>query len=132
MPALGFDLDSFMNAYNSNRNGANSLILESSPIYLFLQAIADKEVWRGTATELPDRLNRMADDLTQRQRSWPKSARALSNALRRLAPNLREAGIDVIHQQTSGTRSVKSITIRKMGESFDAIDACDAPEYPAS
>ena len=132
MPALGFDPDSFMNAYNGNRDGANSLALESSPISLFLQTIADKEVWQGTATELLDRLNRMADDLTQRQRSWPKSPRALSNALRRLAPNLREAGIDVIHQQTSGTRSVKSITLRKIEKSFDAIDACDAPEAPAS
>jgi hypothetical protein len=132
MPALGFDPGSFMDAYNGNRDGANSLVLESSPIYLFLQAIADKEVWQGTATELLDRLNRTADDLTQRQRSWPKSARAVSNALRRLAPNLREAGIDVIHEQTSGTRSVKSITIRKVGESFDAIDACDATEVPAS
>ena len=132
MPALGFDPDSFMDAYNGNRDGANSLALESSPISLFLQTIADKEVWQGTATELLDRLNRMADDLTQRQRSWPKSARAVSNALRRLAPNLREAGIDVIHQQTSGTRSVKSITLRKIEKSFDAIDACDAPEAPAS
>ncbi len=74
----------------------------------------------------------MADDLTQRQRYWPKSARALSNALRRLAPNLREAGIDVTHQKTSGTRSVKSIVVRKVEESFDAIDACDALETPAS
>ena len=132
MPALGFDPASFIDAYNGNRDGANSLVLESSPIYLFLQAIVDKKVWQGTATELLDRLNRMADDLTQRQRSWPKSPRALSNALRRLAPNLREAGIDIIHEQTSGTKSVKSITIRKMGESFDAKDACDAPEAPAS
>ena len=132
MPALGFDTDSFIDAYNGNRDGANSLVLESSPIYLFLQAIVDKKVWQGTATELLDRLNRMAVDLTQRQRSWPKSPRALSNALRRLAPNLREAGIDIIHEQTSGTKSVKSITIRKMGESFDAKNACDAPEAPAS
>ena len=74
----------------------------------------------------------MSDELTQRHRSWPKTARAVSNELRRLAPNLREFGINVIHQQTSGTRSVKSITIRKARESSDAIDACDAPEYPAS
>ncbi len=30
MPALGFDPASFINAYNGNRDGANSLVLESS------------------------------------------------------------------------------------------------------
>ena len=132
MPALGFDPDSFMDAYSGNRDGANRLALDSSPISPFLLAIADKKVWQGTATELLERLNLMSDDRTQRQWAWPKSPQAVSNALRRLTPNLREAGIDVIHRQTSGTRSIKSITIRKAGESSDAMDACDAPGGPAS
>ena len=32
-----------------------------------------------------------------KQKAWPKNGRTLSNALRRLAPTLRDVGIDVQH-----------------------------------
>ena len=51
--------------------------------------------WEGTATELLALLEDVADEKTRKQKAWPESARALSNALRRLAPNLRAAGIDL-------------------------------------
>lgn len=129
MPALGQTPKAFLDAYNSNRNDANSLALEASPVVPPLQELTNiTEGWEGTATELLERLNGMVKESTLKQKGWPKSPRALSNTLRRLAPNLREAEIDVIHEQTSGTGSAKRITIRKSREISDACDANDEPD----
>ena len=49
--------------------------------------------WKGTATELLKLLSGAVDEGVRRQKGWPSSGRMLSNALRRLAPNLRQAGV---------------------------------------
>src|SRR5262249_27838236 len=59
----------------------------------------------------------------QRRRDWPKSSRALSGALRRLAPNLRVAGIEVAFDKESGRNSRRIITIGGVRQTSDASDA---------
>src|SRR5262249_29774590 len=51
--------------------------------------------WEGTAAELLSALDRQAAEKTKKLKAWPTTPRALASALRRLAPNLRAAGIDV-------------------------------------
>jgi len=52
-----------------------------------------REPWTGTATELLDHLTDAASEQVTRQKSWPKNPNALSDALRRLAPNLEHVGV---------------------------------------
>ena len=53
MPALNLTQDDFLNAYNGNRNDANALALESSPVVPPLRDITNiVDEWQGTATEL--------------------------------------------------------------------------------
>jgi hypothetical protein len=60
-----------------------------------LTLVKARSKWEGTASDLLPELERHAPEDIARKRSWPKSARALSGILRRLAPNLRTVGISV-------------------------------------
>jgi hypothetical protein len=87
--------EGFLAAYTDNRVGANELALDASPVVAPLQELLDKGEWSGTAAELLEALTARAGGTAARSREWPKSARSLSGRLRRLAPNLRAAGITV-------------------------------------
>lgn len=104
-PALGLADGEFLRTYNQNRQAANELAIEASPVagvvYLLMQG---DEVWTGTAKELLAELETMADESVKRQRGWPGTPKALAGALRRLAPNLRGMGIDVDLTQRSADR----------------------------
>jgi hypothetical protein len=94
-PALGWPAGRFMEAYTANRDSANDLALECAAVAGGVQTfMADRSRWEGTWKELLAELNRLADDATRKDEDWPKSARGLSGQLRRIAPNLRRAGID--------------------------------------
>ncbi len=98
--ALGWEPGSFLLAYTANRRTANEVALES-PVTETLMKLSLP--WLGTATELLAALEPMIDERTRRSRNWPASGRTLSNALRRLAPNLRQVGIDVQFTRESRT-----------------------------
>jgi hypothetical protein len=96
-PALGWERETFLAAYTANRQEANDLTLDASPVS---QAVRDwaatrDEPWEGTATDLLKLLDGRADEKTKKLKVWPDNARSLSNTLRRLAPNLRATQIDV-------------------------------------
>jgi hypothetical protein len=77
----------------------------------FLATWAD---WSGTMKELHEALGRATDEATRRLPDWPKSPSGLGDRLRRLAPNLRRAGVQV----TIGERTNWGIpvTLVKTGE----------------
>ena len=54
-----------------------------------------KEGFRGSTAELLLRLSAMVGDGTTRSARWPKAPNALGNTLRRMASNLRAAGIEL-------------------------------------
>jgi hypothetical protein len=64
---------------------------------------------------------REGKESVSRQKAWPKSAAALSNKLRRLAPNLGGVGIVVEFVQEGGTDSRKIIKLSAAKD--DAVDA---------
>ncbi len=96
-PALGWEREAFLDAYVANRREANDLTLDASPVSQIVRdwAATLDEPWEGTASDLLKLLDGRADEKTQKLKVWPNNARSLSNTLRRLAPNLRAAGIDV-------------------------------------
>jgi len=104
LPALGIEPKEFLDAYEWNIQNINQLALESSPvsreIMIFVGLRPDnEEEWVGTATELLDELNLEAREAVQRQRAWPKNAKALSNTLTRLTPNLRKMGLEIVRSR---------------------------------
>lgn len=106
-PAFGVEDGAFLRSYGENRQSAHELAIEGSHVARAMRILIQRRPgWSGTATELLAALNTcIYDRNVTRQSSWPKNARAVSSALRRLAPNLRETGIDVNFHR-SGTRGV--------------------------
>ena len=85
-PALSWDADGLLAAYARNRAEANETTLAASPLVAPLREL---DQFEGTATDLLAALIEKVGDGVARSKEWPKSASALSNALRRLAPSLR-------------------------------------------
>ncbi len=91
---LGMEPGEALTVYQSNRAEAHHLALESSPLYESIAKLA-QEGFIGTMAELHVRLNCMISDSVRRSVRWPKAPNALSNMLRRMASNLRAAGIEI-------------------------------------
>lgn len=97
---MGLQEGTFIRAYTRNRQAANSLVLESTAVSAEVwKLIESRGRWLGNATELLNKLNSKLGDSRrldqERQGTWPKNGRALSNVLRRLAPNLRAVGVEI-------------------------------------
>jgi hypothetical protein len=89
---LGLKSGEFIEAYTNNRREASDIALESSPLATeVFEFIRDKNEWKGTFGDLLESLNTRFNKGSGR--ALPISARALSSALTRLSPNLRNAGI---------------------------------------
>ena len=111
-PALGFAPGEFIAAYWANRESGNEVALEASPVgKAVIDFVAEVGEWTGTSTELLGELEPRVDEATKRQKTWPATARPLGGAVKRLAPNLREAGIDVDFTR-KGKRSARLIVLR--------------------
>jgi hypothetical protein len=111
-PALGWAEGSFLVSYEHKRDETHELALEASPIAQAMQDIVEEAEFFGTATHLLERLNLAAGEERVRKPDWPRNGRALSGHLRRIAPNLRQLGIEVEFNQKLG-RSRRAIRIGK-------------------
>ena len=102
-----------MAAYNGNRDSANELTLESSPVVPPLKDFLDEGDWCGTPTELLTILGNRVVETTTKGRAGPKTPRSLSNTLRRLAANLRASGLEVEFCREKVGRKQRMVGIRK-------------------
>lgn len=95
-PALPWKAGAFMAAYERARHVTTESAIEASAIGPAIMGLMKgHERWHGTASELLTTLEAHHSDEAQRKRrGWPKSPKAMSNALRRLAPALRGVGIN--------------------------------------
>jgi hypothetical protein len=105
-PSLGWEPGRFIAAYTDNRDSAHEVALESSPVAAPLREIAEIG-FEGTSSDLLALLSESVEDRVLRLRSWPKTPKALSGELRRLAPNLRETGVSITFERTSRRRVVR-------------------------
>lgn len=103
--SLGWEPGRFYDTYADNRESAHEVAIDSSPIAALIRTMAEQG-FTGTASELLAELEAVADDPITRIRSWPKSPRALSGALRRLAPNLREIGVLIEFERIGSHRTI--------------------------
>ena len=116
-----------MVACRTNSAEARDLALEASPLYVPLAELA-REGFTATVAELHARLDSMVSDATRRLVRWPKAPNILSNALRRMATNLREAGIEIEFSRPdhSGRKVVSVLAIARISKSSSASSAPSA------
>lgn len=102
-PALDLAPGSFIEAYNANRETATQLVLESQPaISALLKYLRRESSVEATASELLDKLRYLAGDQLLKAPGWPKSARYLSQILKRCAPDLRQIGVVAVQDTRGG------------------------------
>lgn len=96
-PALGWRSGQFLQAYNSNRSGAVEKALEVDLIASAIRKLmSGRSDWQGTATELLDSLEKLADERTRKAKGWPKIPLWLSRKMKRSVTFLREIGIEIV------------------------------------
>ena len=109
---VGWAEGTFMAAYTENRSSANDTAMEASVVGLAVQQfMADRRFWQGTSTDLLTAVEGVVDEKTQRRKDWPKTPRKISGDLRRVAPNLRRAGLDVSFDRGSGKSRRRLISL---------------------
>ena len=109
---LGLPAGAVMAAYQRNRADANETALASAPTAaLVIALVREQGVWSGTATELLRVMEGRADDWARRGKGWPRTARAMAGALRRVAPNMRKAGIRIEFSRAAGHDRQRVITM---------------------
>ena len=123
---LGLEPGSFLAAYRENRNAANDVAMEASPVAgAIMRWMENRTEWHGVSGELLKALAPPQLGLSQApQRNMPKNARDLTTALKRCTPCLRQKGIDVV--LGGHGRGGVAITIKHRAEAAPGTSAAKA------
>jgi len=133
-PSFGVEPGTFMAAYSGKRDASDALAVEMSPVGPSLRKfVADKRSWKGDAKTLLHELStRGYSDFETRERvDWPRTPKGMSEALRRVAPNLRAIGVDVEYGGRIGKSRKRIIVLRKSGKGPAAPTAKTKPPKKA-
>jgi hypothetical protein len=94
-------------AYQASTKDLESDVLEGDPLAAALIRLVEYQgLWEGTATELLADLSMPIEFTPEIRRMWPSSAAALTGRLTRLAPALRQYGIEYENKKSNGRRRV--------------------------
>jgi hypothetical protein len=110
--AVGWEPGLFLRAYEENREEANDLAIKASTVARHLVTIGN---WSGAAGDLLAAVNARASESERRQQGWPKSARAMSAAIRRAVPMLQAAGLQIGFDRASDIGRERLISITRGG-----------------
>jgi hypothetical protein len=112
--ALPWSERDFLAAYLDNRNSASNAALEASAVGPAIQRLMkDEGRWQGSATELLRLLDGCASEKTKKRPDWPRTPNMLSNALRRIAPTLRQANIRIKFDRKPGGNRARMIVLKR-------------------
>jgi hypothetical protein len=105
----------FSFVYRQKRKSSSVNCLEAEPLADLIEKLLDRfpPVWEGCATDLLSMFVRMADVFEMNKSILPNSPNWLVNRLKRIAPNLRDAGIEIVFTD----QRPKKIIIRKLSVS---------------
>lgn len=94
----------FIAAFNANREALVESVIESDPVACALLVFADKRgKWAGTATQLLEELGRHCPEAASKD--WPRTAKQLSEQMRRAKTFLRKKGIDIEYRKEGRSRT---------------------------
>jgi hypothetical protein len=113
--AFGWEPGTFLRSYHGNREAANEVALEASPVARpLLDLLEEHGSWSASSSELLDAVESRVTEQSKRLKSWPKNGQSMSGHLKRLAPNLRKTGWDVQFHREAKRRWV---SIQRQGSS---------------
>lgn len=125
--ALPWRFGDFMAAYVGNRTEAEAHSLEADSLAVAVKELMeDRREWTGTATELHAALNELVEEEVRRSKAWPGAPNALVNRMKRIAPALREAGIEYGDERLPGGSRRRQKRLQRR----DVTDRPDRPEEP--
>ena len=110
---LGLANGASLRAYASNRMSANAAALDATSIAAPILTLVERQPWSGSAEQLLRKLSTMVDEQALKRRNWPKAPNVLSGMLKRLAPALRNTGVEVEFSRDSSPRRNKGISIKR-------------------
>jgi hypothetical protein len=126
--ALPWRSGAFIEAYAGNRAEADETALDSDPVAVAVRDLmATREEWGGTATELYSTIAELVDEDVRRSRAWPSAPNSLSNRMKRIAPSLRETGIEYADERSPGGSRTRKKSLKKIPET----DRPGRPERPS-
>ena len=113
LPGFGIAGADFLEAYEVNRQRSQEIALDSSPIADRVLSLANMG-WEGTATQLLKDFEDSLPFIVTRAPGFPRSGRAVRNALDRLRPSLEAAGVEIGFGRTNARRviTLRSVTVR--------------------
>ena len=118
-PFLGWEPGHFEAIYAANTHESHQITLDSSPIgrhvLEIVSELADGMKWSWTAADFLAILNKAATSQEKKSPEWPRSPKAASEALRRIIPSLREAGVGVTFSRQSGGNRERIISLYALG-----------------
>jgi hypothetical protein len=140
--ALGYTKEEFLNAYQNNMNRQTEMLLNENIVAtVIVTFMEDKNEWKGTPTQLLERLSSDAilSNVDTREKNWPRGANILSRRLNELSTPLKQMGYWVTIS-TSGTEryihiqktAKKEPTQLLLTESTDDTDGIIPTEYISS
>ena len=121
--AVGSKNGEFLRVYENNRTEGTNLALESTPLYDPIRALAEQG-FAGSGAELLVCLNSMLSENLRRSVRWPKTPSALGTALRRIAGNLRAAGVEIEFSRTDH-RGRRMVSLKR-------ADILETPSAPSA
>ena len=124
-PALGWPEGTFAQAYEVNQQAARVRAVESDSVAVLLTELVNTDpTWSGTATQLLDDLKRRTYEVPV----WvPRDPARLSSRLRRLVPDLKAAGIEVIFSR-EGRPGTRMIHIRREDSTVSTVSSVSGAE----
>jgi hypothetical protein len=118
----------FLEAYYKNIGLQTEQALEASPVASCIIKFMDSRIeWKGTATELLNELQEVAEALkisTNNNRLWANAPNSLSRRLNEVKTNLREIGI-IIERPVDTATNTRLIEIRKISPESPESPACE-------
>lgn len=117
-PAMGLDIEAFLDAYDSGKTDLLRESLDESPVtapLLHLMRTHDADEWQGSTEELLKELNNIREERTGRRvpKGWPQSAKRLANEIRRIEHGL--AVVEGIQAKLTRSSSARYWLLRKIG-----------------
>jgi len=95
-PGLGLPREALLRAYERNQARIMDIARDASSVATAVRRLLDQRgAWEGEPTHLLAMLVSLAPEEARRAPDWPRTPRALGNALRRSATFLRAGGIDL-------------------------------------
>lgn len=128
---LGWEPGTFMAAYTGNRESVTQDALDADPVggaVRTFMAAQDEDEWTGTTTELWQQLGELVGEDIRHSRAWPGAPRVLSSRLRRIAPALRDVGIEYIENHDSRrTKTLRKNMTAKLRHLRHSVTADEKP-----